>query len=442
MKIARMENGFTRKIKDLSVYKKVYYFVFLFFALVFIVSLFISNGWTSKCIIFGSTTDTFMDHLNSVVYNEIDPYENNVIYPPLACLSYKLCNLVIPDDVYGTLVTNPTVKSNSIFMKTEQAFMFPLIIYFLITAVIFVFAIQAIKRGSNFEKVLFTSTLFVSAPFLFAIERGNNILIPLAFSLLFVAWNDSKNRIKKEIALISLAIAVGFKLYPALFAVILISEKRWREFIRLVCYCIMTTILPFFFFYDGFNSIGKMLSSVAGFSTNRTSNLFSFDSNLDFRHIFLFIYSFSQRFTHLELSETLLSLIANVFKYAMALIFGLAALFTKERWKQFTFVACIIYGFPGSVSTYLLLFFVVPIIVLLDTEEKPKVLTFFYVGLLLLTQVPLIIPHDGHFTRYMSTKISSLAVAAMCILAFVELIRILSGLSKRKKTSELKEVAA
>ncbi len=426
--------------KNSSFYKKFYYVVFGVFALIFFIALFISRGYMAKCILFINNTDTFMDHFNSVIYNEIDPYENSVLYPPLACLFYKICNILVPRDVYGAFVKDPTLKAQPSYVKIQQGFLFPFLIFFIAMALLLLFAINNLKKGKPFEKILFIGTVCFSAPMLFALERGNNLLIPLAFSMLFVAWQDSENKLKRELGFIALAIAVGFKLYPALFAVVLLSEKRWREFFRVVLYCVITTILPFFFFYNGFESIAQMIHSIIGFSDKRGSNLLNYETCLDFKHIFVFVFSYTYRFTHIDLTMEELDLAANIFRYIMTFGCALASLLVKEKWKKYMFAACIIYGFPGSVSTYLLLFFTIPIILLIDSEGKPKFTSTVYLALLVLTQVPTILPHYGEINRYMSGKISSLTVAAICGLAYVELlvllIKFIASKTRRGKSKD------
>lgn len=414
-------------------YNLVYYILFTTAVLLFVVLLFVTNGSAEKAILFSSSTDTFMDHFNSVIYNQIDPYENSVIYPPLACLFYKICNLMIPRDVYNAIVSNPQTKSQPAEMKLTQAFVLPFMFYFIATALVFLISVSLIKKGGKLEKIAFASTIAFSTPLLFALERGNNILIPLSFSILFVGLYDHKNRWVRELSYIFLAIAVGFKLYPCLFAVVLISEKRWRDFVRVVVYCIITTILPFFFFYGGIEGIKLMIGSIFGFSGKRTSDVRSLDTALDFRHIFIFCFNVTKPVHHIELSDEMLSSVANIAKYSMAAVCGLSALFVKSVWKKTAFVSCIIYGFPGSCSTYLLIFFTITVMLLLDSEEKNNVVSYIYLILLLFTQIPLVLPHDGTISRYMSTNISSLAVGGICLCGLYELIVLLIKLPKRRK---------
>ena len=64
-------------------------------------------------------------------------------------------------------------------------------------------------------------------------------------------------------------------------------------------------------------------------------------------------------------------------------------------WKRAALVAAIIFGFPGSASTYLLVFMVIPIALFLDEEKTPSVRNYLYLTCFALTMVPLILTYDG-----------------------------------------------
>lgn len=68
------------------------------------------------------------------------------------------------------------------------------------------------------------------------------------------AWMDSVKKAEKEAALILIAFAAGLKLYPAIWGVFYLAEKRYKEAIRLIIYGILLFFLPFIFFQgvDGF----------------------------------------------------------------------------------------------------------------------------------------------------------------------------------------------
>ena len=81
----------------------------------------------------------------------------------------------------------------------------------------------------------------VSAPMVFALERGNPIVHAAAASLLFVAWHDAEARWKRGVAYVSLAVAAALKIVPAVLGVLLLGRARqldggtgnwWRTCLR------------------------------------------------------------------------------------------------------------------------------------------------------------------------------------------------------------------
>ena len=69
-----------------------------------------------------------------------------------------------------------------------------------------------------------------------------------------LALRDSKEGWKREAALVLIAVAANFKLYPAAFGVLYLLEKRWREAVRLIVYGVVLFVVPFAWFggWDGF----------------------------------------------------------------------------------------------------------------------------------------------------------------------------------------------
>jgi hypothetical protein len=390
-------------------------------ALAFFILLgFVTNGDSFSGLFFIDKTDSFMDHLNSVVYNEIDPYENKVIYPPLASLAYKLCNEIIPEDSYDPIVSDPTIKAQPRTIKTSQAFLFQFIMFSLLSLLLTLFSADTLKKGSKLEKYAFMFLFVLSAPFLFMAERGNNIAIPLALSMLFIAFYDSKNKFLREFALISLALAAGFKIYPIILGVLLLRNKQYAELIRAGIYCVITLILPFFIFYNGFESMKLMLTHIAGFSSSRSSAS-NINAQLDFKRTLYFLHGGFRKITGITIEEGMLDIYAELFKYLCTFVCVAGTFFLKERWKIVMLCAAIIYGFPGSCATYLLMFFVPAIILFLDEENKHTLFNFGYLALMTISQIPFTLPGSNGWSRYWPTKITSVAVFGIVFLVFIEL---------------------
>ena len=410
-----------KRNKERPLYKAFFYGVMTLFTVIFVLCILFTQGAAFRGLFFHDTSDSFMDHFNSMVYNEIDPYENKVIYPPLASLTYRLCLNLVPQDDYVTVVSDPTQKAQPRNIRVGQSFTFQFILFTVTTAILFFVSVDSLKKGNKTEKFAFILLFMMSAPFLFMLERGNNIIIPLAFSIFFISFYDSENKVLREFALISLAIAVGFKIYPLAFGVLLLRNKQYKELLRTGIYCFVTLILPFFIFYNGMTSLKLMLTNIAGFGSKRSSagNL---DAQLDFQRIFYFLYGGTRKLTGITVREPMLSLYAGLFRYLLTGICVIGTFIFKKRWQIVMLCAGILYGYPGSCATYLLVFMMVAVILFLDEEKELSLKNFIYLGLMTLTQIPLALGTAGVWSRYWPTKITSLAVLCLVLLATFELL--------------------
>ncbi|MBQ8164657.1 MAG: DUF2029 domain-containing protein [Clostridia bacterium] len=392
-------------------YKHLFYIMMACFVFVFFLMAFMTHGTSFKGIFFKDVSDTFMDHYNSVVYNAVDPYENGVVYPPLATFTYGCLLKLIPGDTFNAIVSDPTILSQSRDIKVSQGFVFQFILFSVITFLGLMIVIYLCKKGSTYEKMAFSLLICMTTPVLFAIERGNNIIIPLFFSLIFVSCYDSENKIIREIALISLALAVAFKLYPIAFGVLLFRNKQYKELVRAGIYCIVFTVLPFFIFYNGFDSMRIFIERLTAYDGKKSSTV-KIDGQLSFKGIFYYITGFLRlRFSNTEL-------LSNIFRYIMTgLCIGFAFL-TKSNWKAATLCACFICGFQGVCPQYLLVFFIVPVMMFLDQEKKKSYVNYICLIFLVLIIAPIVLPdpNTSVWSTYTSSKVSSLSILAVALI--------------------------
>lgn len=74
---------------------KIFYIAMAIVIVVTTLSGMCNNGKSIKRIIYGDSNDTYMDLYNSMMY-EKEPYQNKVIYPPLANVFYYMISEFIP----------------------------------------------------------------------------------------------------------------------------------------------------------------------------------------------------------------------------------------------------------------------------------------------------------------------------------------------------------
>lgn len=190
----------------------------------------------------------------TTVYNA---YDVDPCFPPLSYLLYHYMFVINPVD-------------NMERLKDVIYYPYYLTIYLIFSSTLialFCFSVQMfnesakdkMKSMKTAEIMLLVIVAIFSAPFgASALERGNAVFIVLILLIFAMAFKDSDNKILREIALILIAVAANFKLYPAIFGLLYLKEKRYKEAFRLVIYGVALFVVPFVFF-DGLKSVKDYL---------------------------------------------------------------------------------------------------------------------------------------------------------------------------------------
>lgn len=393
-------------------YKEIFFIIMIVTTLMFAGLMYVTNGFVARGLFFSNSSNSYMDFFNSMLYNIGNPYENQVFYPPFACMLYKLCLLMVPNSLIESTLTSMTTNSYTPNIKLQQGFMFPFLLYSIVTICILFFALVTAKKGSKPEKYLFTVLIFLSAPALFMFERANNIILVLSFLLLFITWYDDEKRSKREVALICLGIATALKIYPVLFCALLLKKKRIWDIAKVFAYTLVLTIIPLFIFYGGFSALANMFGNLSSYGSN---NILSVGTQLNFGKCFIL------PFFNTGISNETLILIANIAKYVICIPAAIAAIFSKKPWIQATLCCAIIYGYQSTCATYLLVLFAIPLLMMLDSETEKSALNYVILGgfILLLSTVTVIIPVGGDYTRLIGTKITSYTVLLITLILTV-----------------------
>ena len=90
-----------------------------------------------------------------------------------------------------------------------------------------------------------TLVLAFSGIALFSYERGNVIYLAVIGMVCFIEHYQSENKVLREWSFIALAFAAAIKGYPAIFGILLIWEKRWKEAILFNPFTHVLLLLPF-----------------------------------------------------------------------------------------------------------------------------------------------------------------------------------------------------
>lgn len=360
---------------------------------VFLISLFakilFSHGDLINCFFFHDTKDCTMDFMHSIEYvNGKSPYNYfNTLYPPLANLFFYIMLRCIPLSLSSQwpidFQESIAMRGSYLDLRVAQA---PLLIYifFVITALFFIFVISdkfLEKQGIYWHRWASIS-LIMSYGILIAIERGNIVLLALPFSLYFCLNYKSESKIIREIALLSLAVSAGLKLYPALLGILLIRNRKWKEAIRAVVYGILSVILPCFAFKEGVLGLKKWIEIVFSFELNSANRIVG----NGFSNILYRFQSYLSTFFNINISDHWFRYVS----YFIVLILIVMAFFIKKEWECVLLLVLAMCLYQSQ-ADYILSFFAIPLTLFLGAEKR---ITFgtcipYFCMLLLVLPLPL-----------------------------------------------------
>lgn len=335
----------------------------LFFAiaagaeLITLILLFATGGRVLSDLLFFDRHDTFMDYFNPLMtFDQFSPSElysdAKTFYPPLSMLFYFVMYSLIPSDM---------ALDDGFAARASQITLFPYCIYLLLTVLAVACAVSAYGKGEKKERTLLVLTALLSFPMLYQLERGNILILAFLFTLLFIFLSGSESRGLRELGLVCLAIAAGLKVYPALFGVILLTEKRYKEAVRCVLYGIAAFLLPALFF--GGVSISDMLGALANMSNGVSSEGYGYKVN------FSNTLSFFSAVMGVEFSRAAM----NAAGLVIGAIAFVAIFIQKQNWKRLCLIAIIIAGVPSVSYVYVMIFMIIPITAFLnETRDKPR----------------------------------------------------------------------
>lgn len=315
--------------------------------------------------------DTFMDWFNMLYVAGTDHasiYEaEKPIYPALCFAFWSILYALIPEPYRGI---------GSFELRNLQQPMLGFVIMLLLTGVLLWELFQKGYGRSGVENKLFALAMMMSGPMVFAIERGNIILLAFTFALVFILFYNSGNKYLRYLSYIALALSAAVKIYPALFGLLIIERKRWKEALIAVIIGAAFFVLPFLEF-GGISSVAALFQNILTASpelANRGCGYnFSFANLMKIMQI---------------LSEGAVSGQAGILRIFPVCVTFFIYFASKEEWKKICAIVLFIVWVPEFSYTYTLLFFMLPFVSFLKTLKKMTTREVLYMLLFMFIFLP------------------------------------------------------
>lgn len=356
--------------------------IFLFISwlgiLIFFVRMTIAPGDIARWVAMEHTYGwQFLDFYRHIAYagdlKNIYANTKDAPFPPLAYCFFHILYILNPDNPINPV---NAINWHQVIMSASlevQSISYNPLIFLMWNITLFSLLLLAIKIICKFPKhqsfLLFASLIF-SAPFMYgAIEMGNPVVIVLILLLFSIHFSSSHNIILREISLILIAIAAGWKIYPAIFGFIYLREHRYKEAVRLLFWGILFFFAPFIFTGGsiGFQNYIDTLKIFQNYMNIRWTDVKDF-------------YTAAVISCGGHPSASTASII-QIFSF-ITLLIGL--FIAKNRWHALLFASCIMIVCISNNYRYVSIYAVIPLLFLFAEHRKTgRISVLDYVNIIL-----------------------------------------------------------
>lgn len=366
---------------------RIFYILSLSAILIFFGQIWIFDTAGAMTLFFADRSDSFMDFFNvlmSVASGR--PYDCSglFIYPPFVGVLMLPFTALIPTDLLSNMIIEmskykviPILVTRDAALITRASFTggIALLLFSIVTVLSLVLLVATTSKIGSKVNAKFIFILLLSAPFLYEFQRSNTIILSIIFILFFVFYKDSDKRLMRELAIVALAFAAGIKVYPALFGILLLRDRRWMDALKAVVYGAAVMFVPFAFF-GGTNAMRQL------FETLTNANMATYAQGLyykvDLSNTLRILGNFFQW------SDRFILNIASVFPVVLLVLAVLASLFIRNRWKSIALITFAVMLTPGFNYYYALCYVAIPLIFFLKEETASKSADVYAIGFALL----------------------------------------------------------
>lgn len=309
-------------------------------------------------------------------------------YPPLAIFMLYpfalICRGVFAK--YASKVLTVDELTAEMVLHTE--FWVAIILFVFICTVAIVLSVTKLFRLEPIASLKMAVITMLSAPFVFAVMRGNTIYFALIFVVLFLVLSRSENPVVREIGYLFLVLAGLIKIYPLFFGVFLLNKKKIWASVRIGIYTVVFFFLSFLLF-GGSEDLLPFLNNLSGFASSgvrlEASNNLSITSLL---HRAVGIFSPEAAQTD---AFTVINIVILLLVFVAATI---PAILTKNDFSRYAIVSAIIILIPSISYFYVLIFTLLPFAEFIrgydgmTGKKRGFYITVFLLLFLMLLQIP------------------------------------------------------
>lgn len=325
----------------------------------YLIVLLITGGRTAAWLAMENNFDNFLtDHFRHIAFaSDMKHFYFNTLdatFPPFAYLLYYLLYRI-----------NPNSWGVDQWKECRDYQYNPLVYLMLAILVVLIFQYavdELLPQYKNARNRLLVIAVIFSAPVMAgALERGNISFLTAVMLLFALLLKDSDKAPAREAALLLIAAASGLKLYPAIFGVIYIVEKRYKEGLRLLVYGLLVFLVPFAF-CGGIPGLVQYFKILFFFENQ------GYRSWTNVRNYLLCISDLMGQYDRSAYFVKYFKIIENLY-----LVFCVVSMFkTKQRWKYALYTGGIMALYVPFSYRYTSVYMIIPLIMYLKQDEEKQ----------------------------------------------------------------------
>lgn len=352
-------------------------------------ALVLTNGRYFRWFFYADAYDTAMDFLNSMAETHGgDPYGRfTTLYTPLCNLFFYFLQTMVPAEVAanwpdthkGFIAMRTTVDD----MRVQQSCLMIYLLYVLVLAVVWIFCVMWKYRRNMDEGAMWGTVIgglsLLSYSSLVNIDRGNVVNMTALFLMLFLFGYRSETRWIRELSYVSLAVAAGLRMYPAVFGIFLLADKDWKGAAKTVLYGALSVVLPLFAF-GGPKDLGVFIGQLFGFNVDEPVYMYNYGMKNMVYHLAGF--GSDGRVTQ----NATLDMISSICLFICIVILFAAFFFHEKVWLKALDIAVVMTLVQNQGDDHVLIFFV-PVLLCMFLEEELMIRSnaVYIVAIFLLT---------------------------------------------------------
>lgn len=305
-----------------------------------------------------------------------------------------------PYPPFGMIVSYPFSVIDRLFGENFAiiVLLVPFVLFYFVTTY------NSIKYGENvygkINDLINTFFLCCSYPVLFMIDRGNFLVLTYIALFFFLKYYNESTIQKRFLGVLSLAIAISLKVYPLLFLLLFLADKRYKDFIYTILIVTFLSIFPLFLYKEPFIfSFIHTLKDILGMEADVwLRNNFSVAASVKY------IFNVLNISNHFPLFLKVLNLLMIVILFLVYRVIRIE----KKLWKRFLIISCCSLLLPAVVAEYYGFYIYLSLLLFLseDTFKTRKdIIYLFLCSIFLIPKNYWVLKRDITIQPYIGTLI-------------------------------------